>query len=148
MGTTVVCALVSNGRMVVGHVGDSRLYLLRDGLLQQLTRDDSWAATVLGKDTASAAELRAHPFRNVLTNVVGAREQTDVHLLEQELRAGDRLLLCTDGVHGTLDQDAISAALQRAADVTSGADAIVQAALAAGSKDNVTALVCVYEGPA
>ena len=144
MGTTVVCALVHDGRMVIGHVGDSRLYLLRDGVLLQLTRDDSWAATVLAKDAFSSADLRAHPMRNVLTNVLGAREQTDVHLQEQELRRGDRVLLCTDGVHGALTHDAINRTLHDSDDAAAAA-ALAQGAIDAGSKDNVTAVVCSYE---
>jgi serine/threonine protein phosphatase PrpC len=146
MGTTIVCALVADERMIVAHVGDSRLYLLRDGILLQLTRDDSWAATVLGKDAAAPAELRSHPMRNVLTNVLGAREHTDVHLQEYDLRPRDRVLLCSDGVHGSLEHDAIQRALQTD-DNTLGATALLQAAMSAGSRDNVTALVGVYEGP-
>jgi protein phosphatase len=109
-----------------------------------MTRDDSWAATVLGKDGASAAEVRAHPMRNVLTNVLGARDQTESHIQEHDLRAGDRVLLCTDGIHGSLDQEAILLILQSDDDGTLGASALLQAALAAGSKDNVTALIATY----
>ena len=144
MGTTVVCALIQDGRMVVGHVGDSRLYLLRGSVLSQLTRDDSWAATVLAQDSFTNAELRAHPMRNVLTNVLGAREQTEVHLQEQELRPGDRVLLCSDGVHGTLAHDAMIQLMLGATD-EAAATALARSAIDSGSKDNVTAAICSYE---
>src|SRR4029077_17288649 len=91
-----------------GHVGDSRLYLLSGGALQQMTNDDSWAATILAQDPKlGQADIARHPMRNVLTNVLGAREQVDIHLSERELSAGDTMLLCSDGLHGVLDAAAL-----------------------------------------
>ena len=146
MGTTVVCALIAGHQMIVGHVGDSRLYLLRDGLLTQTTQDDSWAAMVLGSSAFGPDAAQQHPMRNVLTNVLGAREQTDVHLQEQILAEGDRLLLCTDGLHGTLDLDALAAVLAEGTDARECADALVKKAIDGGTRDNVTALVAFCEG--
>lgn len=142
MGTTVVCALIKGTRMVIAHVGDSRLYLQRDGGLAQLTKDDTWAATVLGQNGFSGDTTR-HPMRNVLTNVVGARDRTDVHLGEHDLRTGDRLLLCTDGLHGSVDDEAIGSVLAASTNPETSASALVAEALARGSRDNVTALVGV-----
>src|SRR5262245_10902852 len=110
MGTTIVGLLVNGSKIAVGHVGDSRLYLLSDTHLEQLTYDDSWAATILAQDPSiDPAEIAHHPMRNVLTNVLGARDQVDVHMSERTITPGDRLLLCTDGLHGVLDSDAIKA---------------------------------------
>ena len=104
MGTTIVAALVVDGRLSVGHVGDSRLYRLAGGRLRQLTGDDSWMASVMANDPrANVSLLEYHPMRHVLTNVVGSRRRTDVHVVEEPLARGDRLLLTTDGVHGVLD---------------------------------------------
>jgi serine/threonine protein phosphatase PrpC len=146
MGTTVVAVLCGDHQISVGHVGDSRLYVMSGGALSQVTQDDSWAATVLGHPSFTDPALVAqHPMRNVLTNVLGAREQTDVHLQERRVESGDRLLLCSDGLHGVLDPAAIAEILQAHADPEAAASALVQAALERGSRDNVTAVVAACE---
>jgi PPM family protein phosphatase len=146
MGTTIVSVLANGSRVAIGNVGDSRLYMLRRGKLDQLTQDDSWAATILAHDPrVKPADLAHHPMRNVLTNVLGAREQVDVHLAERDLEAGDVMLLCSDGLHGVLDVDQVSEILQATADVDAAARALVQTALENGARDNVTALVVRYE---
>jgi PPM family protein phosphatase len=142
MGTTVVAAIVEGARLTVGHVGDSRLYLLRDGRLRPMTRDDSWAAAVLASDPAvDPAVVLRHPLRHALTNVVGTRRQIDVHVTEEPLADQDVLLLTTDGVHGTLDDERIEQLMGQTGDERELAGALVAAALAHGSRDNCTALV-------
>jgi protein phosphatase len=149
MGTTVV-ALLSNGTTIaVGHVGDSRLYLLRHGALEQLTQDDSWAATVLAHDPrAHAGDLTSHPMRNVLTNALGAREQVEIHLTERNVESGDTLLLCSDGLHGMLDGHTLKSVLEGQPDIDLAARELVERALDQGSRDNVTALIVRYEAGA
>jgi PPM family protein phosphatase len=148
MGTTMVSVLVSGGRVVVASVGDSRAYLLAGGQLMRLTRDDTWAATVLAHQGADAdpVALAAHPMRHVLTNVLGAREDISTQLGEHELHGGERLLLCSDGLHGVVDDHRLQAILEAAPDAREAADQLVRAALEAGTRDNVTALVVRYEG--
>lgn len=149
MGTTVVCALISGGRMAVAHVGDSRLYLVRRGRITRLTADDSWAATILSQDPRmTAADVARHPMRNMLTSVIGAREQVEVHLAEHELEPGDVVLLSSDGLHGTLDDTTLAQIATNQRDLHIAAREMVDAALDAGSRDNVTALIVRYEGPA
>jgi serine/threonine protein phosphatase PrpC len=146
MGTTIVGLLVNGSRVAIGNVGDSRLYLLRRGKLEQLTQDDSWAATILAHDPrVKPADLAHHPMRNVLTNVLGAREQVDVHLTERDLEAGDVILLCSDGLHGVLDLDQLRIILQSTPDVDNAARTLVETAIGNGARDNVTALVVRYE---
>jgi protein phosphatase len=146
MGTTIVALLAGDGKAVISHVGDSRLYAWADGSLEQLTADDSWAATVLAQDpTISAAEIAQHPMRHVLTNVLGAREQAEVHMLERPLRDGDTFLLSSDGLHGTLSAEDIASLLKSHSKVDVAARHLVDAALQQGSRDNVTALVLRYE---
>jgi protein phosphatase len=143
MGTTIVAALVLDGVMSIAHVGDSRMYHASNDQLLQLTRDDSWSARVLVQPAAApAAEL--HPMRHVLTNVLGARDSTDIHVQERPVGPGDLLLLCTDGLHGSLDDQAIQAVLSPRASMERTAEALVRAALERGSRDNVTALVALY----
>jgi serine/threonine protein phosphatase PrpC len=138
MGTTVVTALLNSTHIVVGHVGDSRLYRSVSGALERLTEDDSWLATVLGQDDGQAHA--GNPMRHVLTNVLGAREQTDIHIREVPRRPGERLLLCSDGVHAALADDVIARCLTESA-LEDAARALVTAALDAGSRDNVSAVV-------
>lgn len=146
MGTTVVGVLADRSRMAVGHVGDSRGYVLADGQLQQLTVDDSWAVAILANDpTLSPEQLARHPMRNVLTSALGARDQVEVHITERPLAPGDVTLLCTDGLHGVVDADTIAGILRAHPKVEGAAQALVDAALDAGSRDNVTALVLRYE---
>lgn len=142
MGTTVVSARVADGRLVCGHVGDSRLYLLSGGSLRQLTADDSWMAAILAHDPAAdRSSLRYHPMRHALTNVVGARTRTDVHVVESAVEPGDVMLLTTDGVHEVLDDRRLEQLLRRDADPKTTAQHIVATALARGTRDNLTAVV-------
>lgn len=148
MGTTMASVVIAGGRLIVGSVGDSRVYLMADGRLSQLTQDDTWAATVLAHQTQppDAAALAHHPMRHVLTNVLGAREQVSAHMAEYDLRGGECLLLCSDGLHGVLGDDRLRDVLLERPDVREAAEQLVGEALAAGTRDNVTAMVVRYEG--
>ena len=146
MGTTVVATLAVGGRLTVASVGDSRLYLYAGDGLRQMTSDDSWVATVLASDPkADPLLLQHHPMRNALTNVVGARSHTEVHVVEEALAGGERLLLTTDGVHGVLEDEQIERMMREGDDPRELADRILAAALASGSRDNCTAIVARYE---
>jgi protein phosphatase len=129
-----------------GSVGDSRVYLFANGNLEQLTADDSWAAMILAQDPKLRPEdLATHPMRNVLTNVLGGKPTVEVHLLERELSGGETLLLCSDGLHGALSRDVLQETVTNTADPERAAQKLVDMALAAGSRDNVTAVVVRYE---
>lgn len=142
MGTTIVCVLMSGTRAAIGSVGDSRVYLFSGGRLEQLTVDDSWAATILAQDPKlRPQDIETHPMRNVLTNVLGSRPDILVRVTERQLAAGDMLLLSSDGMHGVLDPGTIAAVLGGQPDVQQAAQALVDRAMDAGSRDNVTALV-------
>jgi protein phosphatase len=147
MGTTVVAALVVGDRVSVGHVGDSRLYRFSAGRLRPLTGDDSWMASVIAADPqADAGLLQLHPMRHMLTSVVGSRRPSHVHVWEEPLIAGDRLLLTTDGVHGVLDDATLEGLVAGSSDLAEVANALVRAAIRRGSLDNCTALVAEYTG--
>ncbi len=145
MGTTIVAALIDGARLSVGHVGDSRLYVSADGGLRQVTRDDSWMATVLAQNPeADPVTLQHHPMRNALTNVVGARAATEVHVVEEMLAGGEVLLLTTDGVHGVLEESRMARLVREAGDLPGIASGLVETALSRGSRDNCTAIAARY----
>lgn len=143
MGTTVVSAMVDGDRLVFAGVGDSRIYLFTGGHLIQLTRDDSWVATLRAGDPSGDLAAK-HPMRHVLTNVVGAREHVDLDVLERPLADGDMLLLCSDGLHGELEDETIAAIMKEGAGVEATAEKLVNAALDKRAPDNITALVVKY----
>ena len=146
MGTTLVGLLITGANASIGCVGDSRVYLQSGDRIEQLTIDDSWAATILANDpTMRPEDVAHHPMRNVLTNVLGGRASVEVRVTERLLAGGERLLLCSDGIHGVLGPEALRDLLQKHRDPQQAAQAIVDTALDQGSRDNVTALVVQYE---
>ena len=142
MGSTVVAALVEDDRLAFAGVGDSRVYAHDAAGLSQLTTDDSWVATVLARDDeVDAATLATHPMRHVLTNAIGAREETEVDVGERTLADGDVLLLCSDGLHGELGDETLAGFMGGGVDVAVAAQQLLDAALEGSARDNVTALL-------
>jgi protein phosphatase len=144
MGSTIAAVLFGPATVIVGHVGDSRVYLQHDNQVEQLTRDDTWAVAMLAEDPSSdPAALATHPMKHVLTNVLGSKEHTDIHVAEHPVNAGDRLILCSDGLHGVLSATDLQSLLRGIApDATDeAARRLVDEALTRGTRDNVTAVV-------
>jgi PPM family protein phosphatase len=138
MGTTAVAVVVNATSVVVAHAGDSRVYEHRAGRLTRLTDDDSVLASAASEDPPG-------PARFVLTNALGGDADLDVHVREHPRTPGLRLLLCTDGVHGPLGDAAIGDILARPDGPQPLAERLVAAALAAGGRDNATALVVTLD---
>lgn len=145
MGTTVVAVLVSSGRAYYMSVGDSRIYLWHGGQLKQLTRDDSWLEAALEGESAIAF-MGSHPMRHVLTKVVGLRPELQTSAAECPLRAGDSLLLCSDGVHGVVSHDTLQEMLSSPRPVADIAQSVIRLAMAKGATDNVTAVIARVGG--
>jgi protein phosphatase len=142
LGTTVVAMAVEDDQCAFSGVGDSRIYLWAEGRLEQLTRDDSWVATVLAREPSmDEAAIASHPMRHVLTNVIGAREPIDMDIHERALRGGERFLLCSDGLHGVLDDAQLERVLASGGTPTAMADDLIRQALDRNAPDNVTALI-------
>jgi protein phosphatase len=146
MGTTVVaCMVVDAKHVIVGHVGDSRAYLLRGGRLQLLTRDHTIVEELVDRGLLSAEEAERHPYKNVLSRNLGARPETRVDILDLELQGGDRLLLCSDGLYGYASAEAIQYLLGSGDAAEHVARDLIDLALRGGGGDNVS--VIVIEAP-
>jgi len=136
MGSTVAALVVRDGHAVIAHVGDSRVYRLREGALAQLTCDHSLAEEMRAAGGHVGADF---PYRNVITRAIGMREGARVDVVVSSLEAGDVFLLCTDGLTEGLDDDDLAALLT--APPATAAPALVRAAYDAGGRDNITAVV-------
>ncbi len=140
-GTTVVAALVSPSRAVIAHLGDSRAYLYRDDTLERLTADHNLIEALVHAGEVSAAEAAVHPGRNMLTRHVAMPPPALPDTRAVDLQPGDRILLCSDGLHGVVDGTVISEVLDIRSDPGEACDALVGAANGAGGPDNITVVV-------
>ncbi|MDN4172233.1 protein phosphatase 2C domain-containing protein [Nocardioides sp. SOB77] len=138
--TTATVALFDGHRIGLGHVGDSRAYLWRDGELSQLTKDHTFVQSLIDEGRISEAESRVHPHRNLILKALGGPGDVDPDLFLIELVAGDRLLLCSDGASGVLDDARLGAVLGDGTPDFAAVE-LVRASLDAGSSDNVTCIV-------
>jgi protein phosphatase len=144
MGTTIVLSLWRKGSalMYVAGMGDSRAYLLRGRRIEQLTVDHSIAQALVEAKTISAAEARVHRYRNVLWKYLGSAEVGEgPEVKVVQLQAGDRFLLCTDGLSGVVSDDELLAFIRDKTDVQECADGLGQYALDKGSRDNISCIV-------
>jgi PPM family protein phosphatase len=142
MGTTVAAALAGpDGVVTFANVGDSRAYLLRDGVLQRLSEDHSLVGELVRRGEISEAEAERHPQRNVITRVLGTEPSVDVDTWTLQARDGDVVLLCTDGLTTMVPESAIAQLLARPEPAERVVRELVRAALSGGGEDNVTAVV-------
>lgn len=142
MGTTLAVVLVEEDEASIVSVGDSRVYAVRNGAIEQLTRDDTWLETLLAQNpTLDRRTLANHPMRHVLTSVVGAQDELDVTVRTRTLACGEWLILCTDGVHRALDEAALLQTIADSADPAAAAERLVASALARRGDDNASAMV-------
>lgn len=141
MGTTMTAAMLSGKRLVIAQVGDSRAYLLHEGSLQRITRDHSLMADLIDSGQITPEEAKTHPQRSVITRALGSDPSTLPDIYEMNVSAGDRLLLCSDGLSGMVDDPLLESTLARIKDPQRCAAALVNEAITAGGHDNVTAIV-------
>ena len=140
MGTTLTAAVIREDRLTLAQVGDSRAYLLRDGIFTQLTDDHSWVAEQVRLGTMTMAEAQISPFRNIITRSIGTAAAVEVDVFTHEMRVGDTLLLCSDGLTGHMEPEEMQELLQRHGPSVA-ALALVEAANEHGGRDNITALI-------
>jgi protein phosphatase len=142
MGTTLTAGtLVAGGTLLVGHVGDSRAYLLHDAELRRLTTDHSLVEELVRDGRLTADEAAVHPQRSIITRALGLDPSVEVDVYPVDLAPGDRILLCSDGLTGMVQSDEIAAALRRELDPTRAANSLIDAANSAGGEDNITVIV-------
>ena len=139
MGTTLTAILFAGNRLGLVHIGDSRGYLLRDGELTQITKDDSFVQTLVDEGRITAEEAHSHPQRSLIMKALTGHE-VEPALIMREARAGDRYMLCTDGLSDPVSQETILDALQ-IEDTAESADRLIELALRGGGPDNVTVVV-------
>src|SRR3954453_19952724 len=141
MGTTMTVALVEDGQVAIGHVGDSRAYLIRDRALEQLTEDHSLVAERVRSGKLSPEEAEGHPQRSVITRALGTDPDVDVDTFSIEAKPGDLFLLCSDGLTSMVDDDTILREVERnRRDLKGAAKALVRAANKGGGEDNITVI--------
>lgn len=142
MGTTLSCLVLTDSHSIIGHVGDSRIYRWRSGHFSCLTKDHTFVQEMITEGEIDPTTADKHPLRHLLTQVVGTAEPLE-HVLARvdRLKAGDRFLLCTDGLHNCLPKERISYLMALDGDAGSLAANLVDSALANQTRDNVTALV-------
>src|SRR5450755_874052 len=141
MGTTLVAALEAGPEILIASVGDSRAYVYQDNQLIGITEDQTWVHEVgrrLGIDEIS---LRTHPMRHVLTMAIGVSPELRVHSYAVKLRTGAEVLLCSDGLHGVVDDDIIAEALASDGSLESKCRKLIEAARKAGGPDNITTVL-------
>lgn len=143
MGTTVTAALVASGHLSLAHVGDSRAFRIRNGTAEQITVDHSVVAELMRNGTLTAEEAESHPHRNVLTRALGTDPVLAVDLWQEELKNGDVVVLCSDGVTRHLDRQDLARLMAAAQDPRRSARAIVDLANSRGGSDNLTAVVII-----
>ena len=140
MGTTVTGAMFDGVELGVAHIGDSRAYLLRDGRLERLTHDHTWVQSLVDDGKISETEAVIHPHRSLLLKVLNGQPTNDPDLTMVPVQAGDRLMFCSDGVCGLIDDDVIAAGLQ-IPDLDQAVERIVAESLHEGGVDNITVIV-------
>jgi len=143
MGATMTGALIEGDSAVISHVGDCRTYLIRDGQIEQLTQDHSWVAEQVRNGSLDRLEAKRHPMRNVVTRAVaGLEENFRIDVRELPMQSGDRLLLCSDGLHGlTADEELLEYVNRSDSDPQAACDALVALANERGAPDNVTVII-------
>lgn len=146
MGTTASVLVLSDNQFLIGQIGDSRIYLLRDGALTQLTKDHSYVQEQVDAGLLTPEQARYHPYSNVITRCVGASESVEADIYEGEMKPGDVFLLASDGLTGMVDDRRLQAMLLARSGPGRIVDALIAEANGRGGLDNITAIVIQVVG--
>jgi serine/threonine protein phosphatase PrpC len=146
MGTTLVAALAQGEGVRIASVGDSRVYFFEDGALRLVTDDQTWVNDVGRRLGLDEAALKTHSFRHVVTMAIGVSDPLEVRTYAVRPRAGTLLLLCSDGLHGVIDDSRIAAVLSKHIELEQCAHGLIDAAREAGGPDNITVVLLRFAG--
>ena len=142
MGTTLVAALVNDDNLLLTNAGDSRCYIIRKGIISQLTVDNSYVQYLLQQGAISTEEAQTHPQRNLITKAIGLEESIEIDVESIKLYPDDILLLCTDGLTSMLsDEEILHIILKKKGNVEAATEALVKQAKINGGTDNITAIL-------
>ncbi len=141
MGTTAVVVMFRDDQHWLAHVGDSRLYRVRNSSLEQITEDHTWVARAMKAGDITPEQARMHPWRHVLSQCLGRKDLQSVDVQPLDIQPGDRLLLCSDGLTEELSDDLISSYLQPSLSNDEAALKLVEAAKEKGGRDNITVVI-------
>lgn len=147
MGTTLTVALIEGRRLHIGHVGDSRAYLLRDGDFKQLTDDHTLVQHLIDEGQITKEEAATHPQRSIVTRAIGVAPNVDVDTMSMDLEEGDTVLLCSDGLTGVVGDDQIRQHLEASQDDETTVRELIDLANRAGGPDNITIVLLRYGEP-
>ena len=145
MGCTAELLILHHNTFVLGHVGDSRTYRLRNGKLQRLTTDHTFIQEQLNRDLISQQQARNHPMRNLITRVIGSNEELEVDIVDGSILPGDIFLLCTDGLTDMVEEEQLPDILSSDAPLQTRSDMLIDQAKEAGGKDNITVVLIELE---
>ena len=141
MGTTFAIALIHNESLYIGHVGDSRIYLLRKNSLFQLTRDHSYVEELVSSGTITREEAANHPQKNIITRALGTEEIVEIDICVRKIYKNDTLILCTDGLTNMVDEETIKATVENEEPSLEAAKKLVALANQTGGTDNITVVI-------
>ena len=140
MGTTVVVLSVTGNKLVIAHVGDSRLYIVND-TIRQITKDHSYVQEMVRLGEMDEETAKDHPDKNIITRAIGVGKEVAVDFFEEEIAAGDVILMCSDGLTNMVEDDAIRNIINGQRDIAEKAEKLVETANRNGGKDNITVVV-------
>ena len=143
MGTTMIMAVVTDSEINIGHVGDSRVYILRKGELERITTDHSLVEELLQSGAITTEEAENHPSKNVITKALGCEPKINIDNYKRKIENGDKMLLCSDGLTNMVKEQEIRTVLTGTKDPEEAVDKLIEKANNYGGEDNVTA-VAVY----
>jgi serine/threonine protein phosphatase PrpC len=146
MGTTCTVAALVDSTLVVGQIGDSRCYILREGKLAQVTKDQSLAWQLIEAGAMTPEEAKAFEHANIILQALGVQERVEVVLSQVDLRKGDVALLCSDGLHGPVSDEELLSILVMEPDLQGAAQALIQKALDRDGPDNITVVLARFDG--
>lgn len=144
MGSTATAAVFRNSEALIGHIGDSRAYLFRDGSLSQITKDHSYVQMLIDNGYISKKEALRHPNKNVITRAVGTEENVEADIFAVPLKKGDAILLCSDGLNGLVMDKEIETILKRG--IACATDELIDLALKYGGDDNISVVIAYMDG--